>query len=350
MYSQFVKIIGSAIGVGIILLLGYFMFFRNKDVPGNSSVPEEFSQTKSIERRSAENKGILLAGNAGSPQKTGFQYLFQPITRPLEPAVSYITGVFSSGSGENNNSTGDSKSFGAESEFEHGFASQPALSEEQIFDILWPESYRDALVMLQDLMIKDNFITTSEKNTIFATDDQIYAVLFKIAEYAKKQGWVGPADATQLQKGIQELERLISMERANLRTTGKISSGLLLPGGQRIDKTPMAKQDFFSMIVDGLKYSLTTNSANAEIPGGGNWVTSPDCYKDLAPSNPVPGANLWVFCCNCGLYCVGYYCEFIDDCGPYSTQCNVPLGCLNLICGAWPNAIWDPETGICGCG
>jgi len=78
MYSQFVKIIGSTIGVGIIVLLGYFMFFRNKDVPGNSSVPEEFSQTKSIERRSAENKGILLAGNAGSPQKTGFQYLFQP--------------------------------------------------------------------------------------------------------------------------------------------------------------------------------------------------------------------------------------------------------------------------------
>src|SRR3989344_2950151 len=161
MYSQFVKIISGVLVVGVCMALGYFVFFQNKNIPGNSSVPEEFPQTESIEQHSAENKGILLAGNAGSPQTTGFQYLFQPITRPLEPAVSYITGVFSSGSGENNNSTGDSKSFGAESEFEHGFASQPALSEEQIFDILWPESYRDALVMLQDLMIKYNFITTS---------------------------------------------------------------------------------------------------------------------------------------------------------------------------------------------
>src|SRR3989344_5403807 len=323
MYSQFVKIIGSTIGVGIIVLLGYFMFFRNKDVPGNSSVPEEFSQTKSIERRSAENKGILLAGNTSSPQTTDFQHLFQPITLPLEPAVAYIESVFSGGrdGGSKENSRAPEMVYLPDE-------SNPVLSEEQIFDILWPESYRYALVMLQDLMIKDNFITTSEKNTIFATDDQIYAVLFKIAEYAKKQGWVGPADATQLQKGIQELERLISMERANLRATGKISSGVLLPGGQRIDKKTLTKQDFFSMVLDRIKYSLTTNSANAEIPGGGNWVTSPDCYKDLAPSNPVPGANLWVFCCNCGLYCVGYYCEFIDDCGPYSTQCNVPLRCL----------------------
>lgn len=319
---------------GVIFLLGFFMFFRN---------------TGSVEKREVVvRKDTPTAYSESYP--SGFQELFRPVIRPLEPAVSYITGVFS---GESNNSSEGTKSVDAETE--HVSTSRSVLSEEQIFQILWPQSYRDALVMLQDLMIKDNFITSAEKTTAIATDEQIYTVLFKIAEYAKKQGWVGSVDFDQLRTGIQELERTISAERANLRTSGKISNGVLLPGGQNINKTPLTKQSFFSMIIDGLKYSLTVNRANAQIPGVPGWHTTPDCYKDLAPLQPVPGVNLWSFCCNCGLLCTPFGCTFIPDCGPFSAICDIPLGCLNLVCGAWPNAIWDQftnpfGTGICGCG
>lgn len=231
----------------------------------------------------------------------------------------------------------------------------PALSEEQIFEILWPQSYRDALVILQDLMVNDGFITGSEKISPITSDDDVYAALFKIAAYAEKQGWVGSADTEQLRRGIQELARIINVEREALRINGKISSGVVLPGGQRLNETPLSRQSFFSMIIDGLKYSLTVNAAHAQIPGGGNWVTSPDCYKDLSPTNPTPGVDLWAFCCNCGCRYVLYTCVFVPDCGPYSRGCDVPFGCLNLVCGGWPNAIWDQfsyplGTGICGCG
>ena len=353
---QSIKILVGIAVVGTIVLLGFFVFFQKEEVsPPTDSVSENLPQAESMGQRSVENKGVLLVETTGSLQTTGFQYLFQPITRPLEPAVSYLTGGFFN---ENSNNSEDIKSVSAE----HVSTSKPVLSEEQIFDILWPKSYRDALVMLQDLMVKDDFISESAKVSHMTSDDHIYAVLLKIAAYALKQGWVGSADFDQLRAGIQELERTISAERANLRTTGKISNGVLLPGGQNINKTPLTAQSFFSMIVDGLKYSLTVNMANAQIPGVPGWHTTPDCYKDLAPLNPVPGVNVWAFCCNCGLFCVGYYCEWFDDCGPFSVECNVPLGCLNLMCGpwilgvpsgpVWPNTIWDPfpGTGICGCG
>jgi len=225
----------------------------------------------------------------------------------------------------------------------------PALSEEQIFERLWPQSYRNSLVMLQGLMVKDGFILESEQVLHITSDQQIYPILQKIVDYAELQKWVVPEDAKKLRRGIGELERTIITERNILRASGAMSNAVL-PGGQRIDKTPMSKQSFFSAIIDGLKYSLAVNAANAQSSGGGSWVTSPDCYKDLSPNNPVPGVNLWAFCCNCGCKYVYYTCVFVPDCGPNSTYCDVPFGCLNLVCGGWPNAIWDPATGICGCG
>ena len=327
------KIVAGIGAISGMLLLGFFMFFWRKDVPlddvAGGSLP--LTQIEDIH----------------SPQ-IGFKELFVPVVRPLEPAVSYIEGVFSNETPVTNISTT------VLSPNEPRDNKKPLLSEEQIFDTLWPQSYRDALITLQDIMIRDGFMTELEKRSVITSDEQVYATLLTIADYALKQGWVESADFDQLRMGIQELERIIAGERANLRMSGKVSASVLLPGGQRINNTPQVKQDFFSMIIDGLKYSLTAQEANAQIPGVPGWHTTPDCYKDLAP-NPLPGVSLWAFCCNCGLLCTPLGCAFIPDCGPFSAFCNVPLGCLNLMCLAWPNAEWDAfwnplGTGICGCG
>lgn len=329
------KIIGSIGALVAVALLAFFAFFWNKE-DINLSYPEsnDFSTQEDI---------------GSSP--VGFRDIFVPVVRPLEPVISYIDGVFLN---EEPVTENPPTIFSGN---EPRNTQNPLLSEEQVFDTIWPESYRNALITLQDLMIKDGFILETEKKTHITSDDDVYATLLSIASYAVKQGWTESANFNQLKAGIQELERVVARERTNLRMTGKVSADVLLPGGQRIDKTPHIKQDFFSMIIDGLKYSLITGEAHAQIPGAPGWHTIPDCYKDLAP-NPSPGVSLWAFCCNCGLLCTPSGCVRVRDCGPGGLlpACNVPLGCLNLMCFPFPNAVWDafwnppPGTGICGCG
>ncbi len=341
-------IAGVLAGVAALVLVVSFLFFKKEDMLQNGT-GTELGYLPRAERTIQDNPhdGEIITPQQENASEISFRDLFQPVVRPLEPAVSYIGDVFS---GE----TKPDDSSGADVPY---VPNEPvsALSEEQIFEIIWPKDYRNALVMLQDLMVKDGFIAESRKISVMQSDDQVYAALLSIVDYAVKEGWVVPADFEKLRAGIKELEKIITAERANLRRHGKLSDGVLLPGGQRISKTPQIKQDFFSMIIDGLKYSLTVQSANAQIPGVPGWHTTPDCYKDLAPAYWVPGPNLWAFCCNCGLLCTPVGCTFIPDCGPFSVACNVPLGCLNLMCIAWPNAIWDAPwnplgTGICGCG
>lgn len=76
-----------------------------------------------------------------------------------------------------------------------------------------------------------------------------------------------------------------------------------------------------------------------------NEVTNPECYRE--GTNGSQGTNGWAMCCNCGEFC-SEGCEWFDDCGPQSASCNVYHGCLNSNCQGVA-AIWDQETGICGC-
>jgi len=345
------KILFSLMAGGILAASLLLFFIWQGNLPEKTLENTELSQNLLVKRENVPPK------TAPEPHFT--DNLLKPVNNLVRSVEKFVfgteyVGLFSNQDEKKNVSVGRETSQGVETS-QNNTSKVPQLTEEEIFSRLWPVEYRNALITLQDLMIKDGFMLESEKVSHMTSDEHIYAALLKIADYALKQGWVESADFDQLRTGIQELERTISMERTNLRTKGKISNGVLLPGGQRINKTPLTKQSFFSTIIDGLKYSLTVNTANAQIPGVPGWHTTPDCYKDLAPVNPVPGVNLWAFCCNCGLLCTPFGCVGIPDCGPFSLACNVPLGCLNRFCGGWPNAIWDSfsnplGTGICGCG
>lgn len=229
-----------------------------------------------------------------------------------------------------------------------------SLTDEEILNRLWPPVYREALQSLEIRMVEDGFITKREQHSVMQSDADIYAILSKLIDYAEKQGWIVTDDALKLRTGLAvDLPRQIEAERKALRIQG-INTSQLLPRNQHI-----AKSDSKSLaigIIDGLKYILSAHYADAQIPGVPGWHTTPDCYKDLAPFNPIPGFNSLAICCNCGLFCAPpLACVFVPDCGPFSVACTIPLGCLNLNCKLWPNAIWDKftnplGTGICGCG
>ena len=227
-----------------------------------------------------------------------------------------------------------------------------SFTDEEIFNRLWPPVYQDALQDLENRMIGDGFVAAGEQHQSIRSDEDVYFILSKLIDYAEKNEWIVVEDAAKLRVGLTvDLPQQIDGERRALRENG-ISTSTILPRNQRFVHSYSDQDKLARDLIDGLKYVLTLHYADAQV---GGWHTAPDCYKDLAPLNPVPGFNSLAICCNCGLLCTPYGCTFIPDCGPYSAACNVPLGCLNLNCGLWPNAIWDQfsyplGTGICGCG
>ena len=230
------------------------------------------------------------------------------------------------------------------------------LTEADVFNRVWTSDYRNYVETIEKLMIQDGFV---KGPSALNTDQDMYDSMERILNYALKKGWVAEKDSESLRKGIREvLPALIEEEKQGFLSGNEQTKAL--PKDQNLTLQKKSQKDAVSDLLDGLKYVFMASPAHASEDYTPSWNTSPDCYKDLNALNPVPGVNLWAFCCNCGLYC-SYGCVFIYDCGPYSTSCNVPLGCLNLVCQSWPNAVWDAwwyfgsppgniPTGICGCG
>ncbi len=203
------------------------------------------------------------------------------------------------------------------------------LTEQKIFNWIWPEDYRRGLAEIETLYINEGYIA-QRPPTNFDDEENIYQFLALTLDVAETQKWIIPSDATILRKGLKETLPPVIEHDKNLLRQG------LLPVSFLPKDTDITK----------LRLVIFANIAQAS-PG---WVTSPDCYKDDAPFNPLPGPNLWAECCNCGWFCTPKGCKFFEDCEEQSVKCNVPAGCLNLTCRTFPNAIWDPTTGICGCG
>ena len=224
--------------------------------------------------------------------------------------------------------------------------SEKALSDKEIFHNLFPDEFIDGLQEVQDLLIKQGEMKTAE-GIVFDSEDNILLFMNNLLDLYVDKALISAENQKKLSKSLnEEFPQLLEREKAILRG----GSESFFYKDLEKDQIVQAKKVFLDGI---LQFFLKT--ANAQISGLPGWVTVPDCYKSLVPLNPAPGVNLWAFCCNCGLRCTSFGCIFIPDCGPFSAACNIPLGCLNLTCGKWPNAVWDQfdyplGTGICGCG
>lgn len=253
------------------------------------------------------------------------------------------------------------------------------LTDQEIFNRIWPSSYLGYLKGLERLEIRDGviqamdpgsiirfsaaprissefdeedpimnwFIPPGERHAIFTTDQDVYDSFLTTLEQAHANGWITGEEFERAVRSIREvLPPLIERERENLRRG--VPSSFTLPRDQRFSHATSVRK-LVRDLLDGIGYVLLL----AE-PAAAGWTTAPDCYKDDDPSNQSLGGNTPVFCCNCGIVFVcgkgGCFPVFVPDCGPQSAICDVPLGCLNLICQNTPNAIWDPQTFICGCG
>lgn len=95
------------------------------------------------------------------------------------------------------------------------------------------------------------------------------------------------------------------------------------------------------------KTEIKSESQSIQTTIYASYSVSPDCYRD--GSDGATGDNFKTDCCNCGYLPRKGDCDrYTSDCGDPS-QCCINLGCLNdKKCQGKP-AIWDPESGECGC-
>lgn len=246
------------------------------------------------------------------------------------------------------------------------------LSDEEVFKKIWPDVYRKYLTDTQNLVILDGTLAAGAENvfvdrgldevqeesapnfnwaipdaqriTSFSTDEDIYKAYEVILDQAYKQGYITETDYRNFQKGLREILPALVEEEKRFIRQGEPQS-LILPGGQQLAAAGNTREAVMD-ILDGLKYVFFV----AE-PANAAWVRSPDCYKDDDPGNQILGFNGSTFCCNCGLrHRSRCRWRFVNDCGTNGSGCDIQLGCLNKVCGGKPNAIWDPASGICGCG
>jgi hypothetical protein len=215
------------------------------------------------------------------------------------------------------------------------------VSEAEVFNEMNPPSYIDLLSYYQDQLIGIEFIAPSERLT-FDSEENIRVFLVKGLEYLAEVGAVEPEDYQRLKSFLSSdytVWRQKEAEAVRRRLEGRPQGGAspltpfssyagFGPYPHPILSNPLTKKlGFWGALKVTLSF-LGVRNTSAQIP-------VPDCYKDYNPFFFVRGFNAWAGCCNC---CVG------------AGKACVGAGCLNGVCAGWPNAIWDPVTGICGCG
>ncbi|PIR69579.1 MAG: hypothetical protein COU47_02380 [Candidatus Niyogibacteria bacterium CG10_big_fil_rev_8_21_14_0_10_46_36] len=228
------------------------------------------------------------------------------------------------------------------------------LTDEEVFSFVWPTEYKEYLATLQDILIREGFLSESERSN-FSTDQEIFSLLLHMVDYMESKQHISLFQAEQFRSTLQgELPLLIGQERSILERAF-LEYEALENGSALFEK----KETYASLMrfIEYLRFMSSAQEAHAQTPGGdifqgcglifdltggaatvagiagglGVGEITGGCYKDFAPFNLVCGFNTFAPCCNC-------------------SAGGVPIGCLNGVCAAWPNAIWDEDTGICGCG
>jgi len=189
-----------------------------------------------------------------------------------------------------------------------------ALTDEEWFNIAYPDYYLAYLGLLQNLMVEKGFLTASEK-VEFKEEKDINLFLHKVIDFAVKENVYDEQEAVNAKYGLD----------------------VVLPMLQKEERIQWNKT-LSVLILEALKIKTA-------------WAqTTGDCYREGVSTGK--GSNLWAMCCNCGWGYYGKTIVYFKDCGTLSSvTCNVyEAGCKNSTCQSPKPMIWDPETMICGCG
>lgn len=221
----------------------------------------------------------------------------------------------------------------------------PKNEEKNIAENLFPKKYLNSLYAIQDGFVTAGWIQESEKTT-FDSEKNVLDFLKTGVEIFIKQGvYKNPQDIERARTAVNVIfPQLWAAERDSYRQRAS------LPWNFQKNKS---QETFYASkkqsILDGFLSAIIPPTQFAEAVGADgrdDFVTIPDCWKSKIPQIGTGGTNLYAFCCNCGLFC-SYGCTFYWDCGEHSSSCNVPLGCLNQVCGPADayNAIFDGPPG-----
>lgn len=197
------------------------------------------------------------------------------------------------------------------------------FSNEEYFTRLYGEDYLKKLNILQDFLVSDGFMKVSDRIT-FKTEADAYKLFNVLLDFALSKNYITAGQEKNLRQGVNvELKYVNQMERQSMEKMLREELGFNW-------------QEFFNQLVIFMNPVASAQEVSIGV----------ECYR--MGGNPAVGYNTWTMCCNCGFFC-SYGCTYFQDCGPSSVNCNVPMGCLNSMCFGMA-AIYDPTTGICGCG
>jgi len=286
-------------GLIVLGVLVYMFFHRENNqpvVPNTIAIAEQNSKGQQQENPSFTTTFTPL----GTVEKIG------------QKVLSFITGV------ENSGKTGEvvkgtTVPFIAEVD--------TAAYEKAIFDIMTPEPVREAFRRHQALLVAKGIIDKSKVNPLSNTDEVTRFVYDTFVRYINDPR-VSSTERANAKSALTRLPDVVAYER---RRAERILRG------ESADRIPTHFLAF-----------LTLSTPKAEAA----WYTTSECYKDDNPESKAVGYNMIATCCNCGFEGEDY----VEDCGTNSVECGEPLGCLNMTCELYENAIWNPDTLMCGCG
>ncbi len=196
-------------------------------------------------------------------------------------------------------------------------APKKTLTDEEWFKITYPEDYLDYLVDLEGLMKEEGFLADSEKFE-FKSEEEITSFLHRAIDFFLQEGILTEETAKNFRNGIDVvLPDFQKEERHQLEAKLNILSFRL---NHKIEEFGLFNR--IKCLID----SFFKTDAWAFVSFCEEGVL---CFRAGAPA-PI-GTNLWAPCCCC-------------------KHKKHMIGCLNSVCPSPASAIWDPMTGICGCG
>lgn len=234
-----------------------------------------------------------------------------------------------------------------------GKSSEIKISEKELFEFGYPPDYLKILADFNKLMIQEGFLG---QNEIFKLDsfDSVNKLQDKIGEFLTKldtgdsngdlvSNTYTAESAERFKKLYRETLPRLWKEELTRKKSGLESALPFIFFALYQKELARQKSEKISAFWFGELFKII-NKVQA------NHTISPQCYREGGSSNFTRGSQRTPAeqCCNCGYVRRRRRWRYVEDCGHRGENCNIQVGCLNYACPNLP-AIWDPESGICGC-
>lgn len=209
--------------------------------------------------------------------------------------------------------------------------------DEEVFHILNPPAYVKLWSTLQDDLIAQNWMNENERIPL-DSEEHIIAFIIKSLDYSLEEEGITPHEYTVFKEILpgyylnlkqweaKNLRYTLEQERKKQSFSETSHLSHIFPYSSPHGLPSQSPSHIFIGQVS-LTDSIRTLSEFIFKPKPA-FAQGPVCFRTSGVAGPV-GFNSWA---------------------PRCTRRGKVYGCLTDVCAGWPNALWDPMTGICGCG